>query len=122
MAFLARESYVVRLACVKFETTKPLDKQRFCQRSSVTTPRAPPYLRGGDNTRLRLGQKGVAGKHLIQGRERYKLARQRAVVKKRGLAPSSNQTLRKYSCRDFYLIGVSVFDPRLHEVNKTVDK
>ena len=83
MAFLAQELYSVRLACVKFETTKPLDKQRFCQRSSITTPRAPPYppfLRGGDNTRLRLGQKGVAGKHLIQGREQYKLARKRAVV------------------------------------------
>ena len=35
-----------------------LDKQRFCQHSNITTPRDPPYppfLRGGDNTRLRLG-------------------------------------------------------------------
>ena len=40
----------------------------------------PPFLRGGDNTRLRLGQKRVAGKHLIQGRERYQLAHKRALV------------------------------------------
>ena len=49
MAFLARDSYVVRFCCVKFDTTKLLDEQRFCQRSSITTPRDPPYppfLRG----------------------------------------------------------------------------
>ena len=33
-----------------------------------TRPPCPPFLRGGDNTRLRLGQTGVAGKHLIGGR------------------------------------------------------
>ena len=66
---------------MKFDKTKP-HKQRFCQHSRITTPRDPPFppfLRGGDNPRLRLGQKGVAGKHLIQGHERYKLARKRAV-------------------------------------------
>ena len=31
---------------VRLDTTKPLDKQRFCQHSGITTPRAPPFLRG----------------------------------------------------------------------------
>ena len=44
---------------MKFDTTKPLNKQPTCQHSTITTPRDPPYppfLKGGDNTRLRLGQ------------------------------------------------------------------
>ena len=61
----------------------PNDGQRsvtyVSERLLPLTPVHTPFLRGGDNTRLRLGQKGVAGKHLILGRERYTLARQRAV-------------------------------------------